>query len=149
MTRINSNIPPKSLCDQHLNAEYREIVRTIALAKNKFKKIGSLEKLREQIPQQFTLGSGHVSFFYDKLKFIRDRFNSLRQEMLDRGMQANMFINSEQFRGILELYNDWSASTEDNELIIDRIYERAKGKNRITFSGSPVTSEQYLHILNN
>ena len=149
MTRINATVPPKSLCDQHLNAEYREIVRTVSLARNKFIKLGSIEKLRSEIPQRFTLGSGHVSFFYDKLKYIRDRFDALRQEMIDRGMVPTMTMENESFNGVLQLYNDWPGTLEANQLIIDRIYERAKGMKRITFGGTPVTSETYYNILIN
>jgi hypothetical protein len=74
MTRINATIPPAALCDQHLVAEYREILRTTALAtKNPVDP--------SKLPQHFTLGTGHVKFIYNKLKYIHSRLDQLRQDL--------------------------------------------------------------------
>ena len=146
MTRINATIPPAKLCDQHLVAEYREILRTFALARKKAEKYGKY--VEEFLPEQFTLGTGHVLFFYDKLKFVHDRFNALRQEILDRGFQANMEFNDSILEGMEYLYWDWSGDDGATQLVVNRIYERAQTMKRITFKGQPVNSEEYLSILN-
>jgi deoxyribonuclease (pyrimidine dimer) len=142
MTRINATIPPASLCDQHLVAEYREILRTTTLATNK-----PVDK--SKLPQTFTLGTGHVKFFYDKLKYIHLRFNSLRQELINRGYDVSIEWDDGRVSGHLSLYNDWYGTSEANQLVIDRIYERALTMKKITLSGKQITADEYKLILVN
>ena len=78
MTRINSAIDPKNLTDQHLIAELRELPR-IFTAVNKRIEQG---KYFNDIPKEFALGSGHVKFFYDKLKFLNLRHTILENVRL-------------------------------------------------------------------
>ena len=63
MTRINANIAPRLLSDNHLIAEFREIHRLKKLHETR-KKNGS----NKDIPEGdfFTLGKGHLLFFMDK-----------------------------------------------------------------------------------
>ena len=142
MTRINGTIPPAALCYQHLVAEYREILRTTALAtKNPVDS--------SKLPQNFTLGTGHVKFFYDKLKYIHVRFNQLRQELLNRGFAANIEWDDGRLNGRMELYRDWHGTHEANQIVVDRIYERAVTMKRITLGSKQITSDEYKTILNN
>ena len=142
MTRINGTIPPAALCDQHLVAEYREILRTTALAtKNPVDPA--------KLPQQFTLGTGHVKFFYNKLKYIHHRFSQLRQELLNREYAVNIEWDDGRLNGRFELYHEWLGTTEANQLVIDRIYERAITMKKITFRNKQISAEQYKLILNN
>lgn len=83
MTRINV-IPVQELHGTHLVAEYKEIVRVFALARN-----CQYELHKKKIPNEYTLGSGHVLFFYDKLKYITNRYDLLCTEMLARGYTCN------------------------------------------------------------
>ena len=65
MTRINIGIPPKQLTNKHLIAEHREIKRIPnVISKGKYN--------LKSIPPEFTLGKGHVSFFYDKLQYLKE-----------------------------------------------------------------------------
>lgn len=57
MTRINT-IDPVDLLDQHLFIEYREITRVATLHR--------APKPGEVMPQNYTLGTGHVKFFMTK-----------------------------------------------------------------------------------
>ena len=75
MTRVNL-VPVKELHYSHLIAEYREIPRVYALA-----------RVCSDAPHRYTLGPGHVKFFYDKLLFIFVRHRLLVQEMIHRGYQ--------------------------------------------------------------
>ena len=80
MTRINI-IPPAELCDQHLLAEHRELTRIPNLvAKGKFSLEGQ--------PSDYKLGTGHVKFFFDKMQFLFERYNSLHEECLARGFNV-------------------------------------------------------------
>jgi deoxyribonuclease (pyrimidine dimer) len=81
MTRINT-IDPKHLLDQHLFIEYREITRVANLARG--------PKPGEKFPQQYTLGTGHVTFFYDKGAFLAKRIKLLYTELLVRGYNPTL-----------------------------------------------------------
>lgn len=104
MTRINL-VPVQELTDQHLFAEFREIKmvpkslrRSLQAAwQREFDKNDSNDFSEERrrlavaavlkrIPAQFTLGTGHVSFFYDKGAYLSNRFLELREELARRGV---------------------------------------------------------------
>ena len=136
MTRINSKIPPKKLCDSHLVAEYREILRVFKLAKR-----------IDNAPKEFTLGKGHVLFFYDKLKYAHDRFESLRQEIIDREFIPKMEFDPSILEHKQNLYNDWEGTPQADELIRQRIMERAKSMKDIRYKGNLITVDQYRKIL--
>lgn len=116
MTRINAGIPPQNLKRQHLIAEHREIVRipnTIKSGKANIK----------DIPANFTLGKGHVKFFYNKLKFLRNRYELIYQECKARGYKMTYFGNA--FSGLPEhLFNDYEPTNESIEIVKKRILER-------------------------
>ena len=67
MTRINTAISVKSLTDEHLLAEHREIKR---LANTKITNLND-------IPSEFCLGKGHVKFFMNKFKYTFNRYKQL------------------------------------------------------------------------
>lgn len=75
MTRINV-VPVESLHYKHLCAEYRELPRIFALA---HKASLSSRPWTNKQPSSYTLGTGHVLFFYDKLQFLADRHKQLTQ----------------------------------------------------------------------
>lgn len=124
MTRINV-IPPKDLNVKMLVAEYREITR---LPKNLTKSLSRKGKKFElkEIPEVYTLGPGHVKFFYSKMLFLEKRFTALVQEMLDRGYNptyrdAGIFANCDKL-----YYNDYVPTQEAIEINKARILERTK-----------------------
>jgi len=116
MTRINSGIPPAELVNKHLLAEHREIKRIPnVIKKGKYK--------LEGMPAQFTLGTGHVKFFYDKLAYIENRYEAIHEECLKRGFNVTYFGAS--FNGLPpELQNDYSPTDRDRSIIRERIAER-------------------------
>ena len=82
MTRINL-VNPEKLSRQHLIAEYRELPRIFNLVRKKIDKGSGPSECK--IPKEYKLGAGHVTFFYDKLEFLRDRQCSLIKNMKERG----------------------------------------------------------------
>ena len=126
MTRINL-VPPSELTDQHLVAEYREIFmvgsslqRSIA-SKNWSKTLATL-------PEKFTLNAGHVKFFYNKGLYLSNRYQQLVREMKHRGMTPDPDRRFKTEQWPQELWNDWSPSNRDKELIRERIQERINEK---------------------
>lgn len=86
MTRINAFIPVEDLTSKHLIAEHREIKRIPNHVAKHFKKL-SLTK----IPKQFTLNTGHVTFFFDKGHFTSERYQQLYEECKRRGFNVTYF----------------------------------------------------------
>ena len=117
MTRINAGIPPKQLSRQHLIAEHREIVRIPNTVKSGKARVVDL-------PDTFTLGKGHVKFFYNKLKFLHKRYEQLYAECTKRGY--NMTYFGDAFSDLPpDLYKDYKPTKEAIALIEARIKERS------------------------
>lgn len=113
MTRINVGIDPKELPNKLLLAEHREITRIPNAIKTNRAKI-------VDIPKEFTLGSGHVKFFYTKLIYLKKRYEALYQECVDRSF--NVKDKSDSFNGLpQEVMFDYQPMQRDRELLIERI----------------------------
>ena len=83
MTRINT-IPPADLTDQHLFAEYRELPRIFALV------LLALRANRPLTgPDRYTMGAGHVRFFYTRTNYLSRRQSAIIAELIDRGYQLS------------------------------------------------------------
>jgi deoxyribonuclease (pyrimidine dimer) len=120
MTRINVGIPPKALTDQHLLAEHREIKRLPAVfAKNPHP---------TGIPNEFTLGKGHVKFFLDKGEYTLERYKQIYAECVKRGFEVtNYSLNWEVYRQYPTYNKEYEETKEAIELLVNRISERLTG----------------------
>ena len=72
MTRINAGVDPADLKRAHLLAEWREITMVPASLRRSLRTKTKNEVLRS-IGPAFTLNRGHVTFFYDKMLYLRKR----------------------------------------------------------------------------
>ena len=118
MTRINVGVMPSELHYKHLLAEHREIKRIPnAIAKGKYN--------LNNIPDKFTLGTGHVKFFYNKLLYLHFRYLDLYAECVKRGFNVTCY-NSCFFNMPDELYNDYTTTKDDRQIILERIAERTQ-----------------------
>lgn len=147
MTRINANIKPELLIDQHLLAEYREIVRV----PNAVTKMGE-KILTRKIPQAFSLGTGHVTYFYNKLKFLHNRFNDIRDELSRRGFRTNMtdemFTTDSLYRHLCYGDLDPLELTRANKLVVERIISNIRTMKSVpTLNGVAIDREQYFDNL--
>lgn len=122
--RINI-IPTNRLTDQHLVAEYREIKM---LPKMLRRSINSKNGVNlNKIPKQYTLNAGHGLFFYNKLSFIRKRFNDLLGEMSNRGFKTNCTVLED--NGFPSwAYNDYEPTIDAMKINIERILLRISDK---------------------
>lgn len=120
MTRINC-VPVENLCREHLVAEYREIPRVFALAH----KHG---KPHKDAPKQYTLGKGHVIFFYDKLGYISERFNQLIDEMKKRGYTTSFDGDVSLWKSKIpaNMWKNWCPTENAIKINQDRIEDRKK-----------------------
>ena len=120
MTRINC-VPVEELSGVHLVAEYRELPRVFALAQ----KAALRDKLIQ--PESYTLGKGHVLFFYTRLKYLATRHRQLIDEMKRRGYKPSFEgITRDQFPDIPDhFWQDWQPDAEALRINRQRIAERS------------------------
>ncbi len=133
MTRVNVSVSPSELPDKLLLSEHREITRIPNAVKS-----GRARLDRGKIPERFTLGEGHVRFFYDKLKYLRHRYTTLLAECKARGFDVT--DKSSAFDGIDDLPNQRDALViygHERDLIIKRI--ESKGYSLLTYMDMSVT----------
>ncbi|MGB3288107.1 MAG: pyrimidine dimer DNA glycosylase/endonuclease V [Burkholderiaceae bacterium] len=114
MTRINC-VPVQELSGPHLVAEYRELPRVFALAQKAAARGGFAQ------PKAYTLGKGHMLFFYTRLGYLARRHSELIKEMKRRGYKpAFSGVRREDFPGTPDAYwNDWEPT--DEALLLNRI----------------------------
>ena len=121
--RCNVGVNPKYLADQHLIAEMMEIPMVV----------GSLRhwnyQIKSPIPEFFNLGSGHMNFLKNKLKYLQRRHEEVYKEFLQRGFKNDKSrIN---LQGIPNQFcNDWKPTIEDSKVIRDRIHFKLIKKDR-------------------
>lgn len=125
MTRINC-VPVQELSRAHLVAEYRELPRVFALAQKAALRGGFSQ------PAAYTLGKGHLLFFYTRLGYLARRHLELIEEMKRRGYRpAFTGIQRDQFPDIPEeFWADWQPCADALHLNRARIEERG-GKREV------------------
>jgi len=120
MTRINVNYPVTKLTTRHLLSEHREMKR---IPNNVSKGRYNLKN----IPSQFTLGKGHVAFFYNKLKYLKDRYEEVYQECVNRGYNISYYGNA--WDNVPKyLLGDYVPTKRDEQIIRQRIKEKLEKK---------------------
>ena len=122
MTRINL-VNPRELSDQHLVAEYREIFMVGSSLQRSIKSKNWL-KTKNNIPVEFTLNKGHVTFFYNKGMYLDKRYSLLVKEMKRRGMNPDQKRKFKKSQWPKYLYKDWKPKTKDLKIIRKRIEEK-------------------------
>lgn len=128
MTRINADLEPKRLADQHLMAEYQELAMVHASLRRSLR-ARPATKVLAGLPPHYVLGKGHVSFFYDKLLFLERRYAALVAELKARNYNLNpdrKFTHEGEFPP--EFYNDWTPTAQDRKIIAERLVSRIQQK---------------------
>jgi deoxyribonuclease (pyrimidine dimer) len=127
MTRVNADINPKKLKRPHLLAELREITMVPASLRRSLR-TQSVSTVLNKIPEEFTLGRGHVLFFYNKMEFLHYRFNRLADEMERRGYVPDR-TRASAFTGFHRRWmQDWTADKKANRIVRTRIAEKIAQK---------------------
>lgn len=136
MTRINV-VEPSMLTDAHLMAEYRELPMVMASLRRSLASKGGIKR----IPPQYTLNAGHVSFFYDKGRFLYDRYQALKAELRFRSYNisearvADFFVFIEH-----DLMGDWNPTDYALAVNVERITTRILQKVEwYRYRGTPLT----------
>lgn len=126
MTRINV-VEPSELTNKHLMGELHEITRVYGLVRKaqdrKINKYNFKDKIKQ--PSEYTLGTGHVYFFYDKLGFITERYYALNDEAKRRNFKVNPIDKQSLVAGIQDWwFNDYLPTQKAVEINRQRIMER-------------------------
>lgn len=121
MTRINV-VPPSELSGPHLVAEYRELPRIFGLVRARIEKGQSPSQCN--IPTKYRLGTGHVTFFYDKITFLAKRQKRLIREMIYRNYSPK-FTSVDVSDIPPEWKNDYIPTEEALSINRQRIKERS------------------------
>lgn len=129
MTRINL-VPIEILSDDHLRGEYKELPRVFTLAR---KRLESGKGLPE-VSKAYVLGTGHVSVFYNKLRWCMNRYSDLATEMSNRGFKVNVDLVQEivtSAKDLVDTYKStqdlhWKPNTEEIYLNMARLVRRSK-----------------------
>lgn len=128
MTRVNV-VQPESLTNKHLLAEIHEITRVPSLVRKAQEKYPTARAWREKTkqPSEYTLGAGHVYFFYDKLEYIATRYASLCNEWRNRGYSVNE-LSREELLG--NISRDWKQDYTPTQKAININKERIEQRTR-------------------
>jgi len=107
MTRINI-VSVEDISNKHLMAEYRELPRIFTTLQQHIDKGRPLDGI--YIPNQYVLGKGHMTFFYNKLAYLRIRFSQIRDELIKRGYEIDNSLFTKIYHDmwdLIEFTNDF------------------------------------------
>ena len=126
MTRINL-VYVEDLADQHLFAEWREI-KMIPAQLRRIQKSPNYPNMLDNLPVKYTLNTGHVRFFYNKMLFLEDRYRKLTQELHKREYNIANIDSDTIFREGIPAFafsrSIWTPNKSEIKINIDRIAER-------------------------
>ena len=118
MARVNIGVDPKYLSDQHLIAESVEITMiTGGLRKNGY-------EIKSPVPKTFRMGTGHINFFKNKLKYLKSRLEAVNAEMRKRNFKPGTKLDLNEFPS--KYHNDWAPDMSASMILRRRIYDRLK-----------------------
>ncbi len=138
MVRINL-ISPRSLSDQHLIAEYNEILMLFGHA-------GKYPKIKSS-PKSYCLGEGHINFFKNKLLYLAKRHEEIKREMRRRKFKTSKKISLSHFSK--SLLNDWKPCSSDKNIIKKRLIEKlSKKPNFYRYFGEKKPKGFFLKLIN-
>jgi len=136
MVRVNI-IEPKVLSDQHLIAEYREILLLFGTYKS---------KLGKEIKKSDNNLMHPICFYQDKLLYLKHRHEDLKEEMKNRKFKPKKTIDINDFH--FNRLNDWEPKKEHIERIKERIIQRLNEKpNWYRYYGEYKTPEFFEEMM--
>jgi hypothetical protein len=136
MTRISVGVRAIELCDAHLIKERIELLRIPNAIK-------SGKAVVKDIPKSFTLGVGHVKFFYDKLGYLQERYEELTAECIERDFNITDFSDS--FLDLpSNLCNSYQERDIDRKIVVERVNERLLGMKNLKYNREQIDVEHLL-----
>ncbi len=121
MVRVNL-IDPSFLSDQHLIAEYNEILMLASY----IERYPLRECEVESIPGEYCLGKGHMRFFKDKGPYLIERHETLKKEMRKRGFTPRKTLSLK--KAVNCAGRPYAPAEKDKEIIKKRLLEKIELK---------------------
>lgn len=147
MTRINV-LAPEDLTDSHLMAEYRELPMVHGSLARTLKSKRGVDYSR--ISPKYTLNTGHVYQFYNKGKWLHERYEALIAELRSRGYQVDPDSRSVNWSLFTEngLYGDWVPDEGAYVVNADRILLRIQQKPHLyAINKQKIIVDQYVDMI--
>lgn len=119
--RCNCGVDPKLLTDQWLIAEQVELLMIPGM----LRKLNF--KINNPIPDHFVMGKGHMTFWFNKLKYLQKRHEIVKEEVRRRGFKATdrtMWLD----KFPIELCNSWSPNMSDTLKLRSRLTDKIAAK---------------------
>ena len=136
MTRISVGVRAIELCDAHLIKERVELLRIPNAIKTG-------KAVVKDIPREFTLGKGHVKFFYDKIGYLHKRYSELTAECIERDFKITDFSDS--FKDIPQsLWNNYEETQRDRDIVAQRVNERLSGMKNLKYNRESIDISHLL-----
>lgn len=126
MTRINT-VQPQELIGKHLIAELHEMTRIYALVRKAQDRGINQHNYKYMLkqPSEYTLGTGHVKFFYSRLGYVTKRYYELNDEAKQRGYNVNPISEQDLIKGIDKWwFGDYTPTEVSIKINRQRIAER-------------------------
>lgn len=134
MTRINL-VPVETLSRNHLIAEYRELPSVFGHVRRAQER-GVTPATLEGQPAEYTLGTGHMKFFYTRLGWLLKRYEQLVAEMRERGYGPKYPDLASKMIGIDDhWFGQWEPTDAEIATSQARIDERLS--ERMTYKNKP------------
>lgn len=140
MTRINC-VPVNLLTDQQLKGEYTEMPRMSSYLKKSYATGKPVS-----IPLFYKMSTGHAKFFYNKGQYLKLRFAELKQEMRNRGYNANVNWSLSLFEHY-SLMGNWEPDKDAVMVNVERICERIDIIENPKYYGRPISHEDAKKML--
>lgn len=145
MTRINL-VPVQELADQHLMAEYRELPRVFGAVQKHIEAGKTIKDFK--ISQMYLLGTGHVTFFYNKLLYLSNRHEQIVLECIKRGINISNIEKYDISHFPSVWCNDYIPTEKEIEISRARLIEKLMMKpNWYKFSTDSIP-KYYENMLN-
>lgn len=122
MTRINC-VPVEQMHTKQLHGEYVELPRVFVHVQKRIRDGNP----PTDIPQAYTMGKGHVTFFFDKLWYLYERYTAICVELEKRGVKLRPRNLTKEFVEIpSKWWGQWEPSDADQTINWARINDRLK-----------------------
>ena len=141
MTRINL-VDPKQLTYKHLLAEYKELPRVFTHILKAHKAGKTIDDYK--LPERYTIGKGHVTFFYNKAHYLWWRWENICLTLeMERGTKLTKSVVDKVERDYinLPLWARWATYEPTPEEIYLNMYRLS---NRLFFGEDMDVNDQQV-----
>jgi hypothetical protein len=98
------------------------------------------------VPSSYTMGVGHVKFFYNKLGWLLQRYKQVYNEGIRRGFSLTDFSTA--WQGVpQEFMGEWQPDSASLEISRKRIDERLAGMEKIHYLGQRIDYQKAKELL--